>query len=83
MKKNKNRGIMLIALVITIIILLILGSVVIINLNKGNIIENSLSVAEQAKVESMKEEISLIITNKMIKENRKITIEQIIEELEK
>ena len=81
MKSRENRGITLIALAVTIILLLILGGVVVSTFNNGNIIENSLSATEKAKVESMKENIQLAITSKMVKEDEDVTIEQIIDEL--
>ena len=83
MKSRENRGITLVALAITIILLLILGGVVVSTFNNGNIIENSLSATEKAKVESMKENIQLAITSRMVKEDGDVTIEQIIDELEK
>lgn len=83
MKSRENRGITLVALAITIILLLILGGVVVSTFNKGNIIENSLSATEKAKVESMKENIQLAITSRMVKEDGEVSIEQIIDELEK
>ena len=52
--EKENRGITLMALAITIILLLILGGVVVSTFNNGNIIENCLSATEKAKVESMK-----------------------------
>lgn len=54
MKSRENRGITLVELAITMILLLILGGVVVSTFNKGNIIENSLSATEKTKVESMK-----------------------------
>ena len=83
MKNRENRGITLVALAITIILLLILGGVVVSTFNNGSIIENSLSATEKAKVESMKENIQLAITSRMVKEDGDVTIEQIIDELEK
>ena len=80
---KKEIGITLIALIITIILLLILGGVVISQLNRGNIIENTISVAEQAKIASKKEEIELAIINKMTETQGDITIEDIIGTLEK
>ena len=80
---KESKGITLLALIITIIVILILGGVVINQLNNGGIIENTKNIAEQAKIENKKEEIELAITNKMITNTREITIEQIIEELEK
>ena len=83
MKSRENRGITLIALTITIILLLILGGVVVSTFNNGNIVENSLSATEKAKVESMKENIQLAITGRIVKEDGNVTIGQIIDELEK
>ena len=82
-REKENRGITLIALAITIILLLILGGVVVSTFNNGSIIENSLSATEKAKVESMKENIQLAITGRIVKEDGDVSIEQIIDELEK
>ena len=78
-----TRGITLIALVITIILLLILGGVVVSQLNSGNLIENATSTTEKNKIASKKEEIQLAITRKMIEADRDITIDDIIAKLEK
>ena len=66
MKIKETNGITLIALVITIILLLILGGVVVSQLNSGNLIGNAISVADKSKIASKKEEIQLAITSKMI-----------------
>ncbi len=83
MKIKETRGITLIALVITIILLLILGGVVLSQLNGGNLIGNATSTTEKSKIESKKEEIQLAITRKMIEADRDITIDDIIAKLEK
>ncbi len=80
---KETKGITLIALVITIILLLILGGVTISQLNSGNIFENAISVAEKSKIASKKEEIQLAIISKMTENDGDITIEKIIEKLEK
>ena len=80
---KETNGITLIALVITIILLLILGGVVVSQLNSGNLIGNAISVADKSKIESKKEEIQLAITSKMIEADGDITIENIIDKLEK
>ena len=82
-KLSKNKGITLIALVITIILLLILGGVVVNQLSNRNIIGNAISVADKSKIASKKEEIQLAITRKMIEADGDITIEDIISKLEK
>lgn len=82
MKNKENRGITLIALVVTIILLLILGGVVVSTFRGENIIENSLNTTEKARIESVREEIRLAIASKQVKADGEITIEQIIEELE-
>ena len=82
-KLNENKGITLIALVITIILLLILGGVVVNQLSNGNIIGNAISVADKSKIANKKEEIQLAITRKMIEADGDITIEDIISKLEK
>ena len=73
-KSNENKGITLIALVITIILLLILGGVVVNQLSNGNIIGNAISVADKSKIANKKEEIQLAITRKMIEADGDITI---------
>ena len=83
MYSKETNGITLIALVITIILLLILGGVVLSQLNGGNLIGNATSTTEESKIESKKEEIQLAITRKMIEADRDITIDDIIAKLEK
>ena len=83
MNIKETKGITLIALAITIILLLILVGVVVNQLSSGNIIENAISVADKSKIASKKEEIQLAITNKMIEAEGDITIEDIIAKLEK
>ena len=83
MKIKETNGITLIALVVTIILLLILGGVVVSQLNSGNLIGNAISVADKSKIASKKEEIQLAITSKMIEADGDITIENIIDKLEK
>ena len=83
MYSKETNGITLIALVITIILLLILGGVVLSQLNGGNLIGNATSTTEKSKIESKKEEIQLAITRKMIEADRDITIDDIIAKLEK
>ena len=80
---KEKRGITLVALVITVIILLILAGVGISAINSGNIFDNAVSVVEQSKIASKKEEIELVIISKMKNSVREITIDKIIKELEK
>ena len=80
--KNRN-GITLLALIITVIILVILAGVGISAINSGNIFENATNVVEQSKIASKKEEIELVIINKMKNSVREITIDKIMEALEK
>ena len=80
---KEKRGITLLALVITVIILVILAGVGISAINSGNIFENATNVVEQNKIASKKEEIELVIISKMKKSVREITIDKIIEALEK
>ena len=83
MKIKETKGITLIALVITIILLLILGGVVVSQLNSGKLIDNAISVADKSKIVSKKEEIQLAIISKMTDMDGDITIEDIIDKLEK
>ena len=78
---KETNGITLIALVITIILLIILGGVVVSQLNSGNLIGNAIGVADKSKIASKKEEIQLAITSKMIEADGDITIENIIDKL--
>ena len=80
---KEKRGIILLALVITVIILVILAGVGISAINSGNIFDNAVSVVEQSKIASKKEEIELVIISKMKNSVREITIDKIIKELEK
>ncbi len=80
---KEKRGITLVALVITVIILVILAGVGISAINSGNIFENATNVVEQSKIASKKEEIELVIISKMNASIREITIDKIIEALEK
>ena len=80
---KEKRGITLLALVITVIILVILAGVGISAINSDNILDNTVSVVEQSKITSKKEEIELVIINKMKASVREITIDKIIKELEK
>ena len=80
---KEKRGITLLALVITVIILVILAGAGISAINSGNIFDNAVSVVEQSKIASKKEEIELVIISKMKNSVREITIDKIIKELEK
>ena len=80
---KETKGITLIALVITIILLLILGGIVVSQLNSGNLIGNAMSVADKSKIASKKEEIQIAIISKMTEADGDITIEDIIDKLEK
>ena len=78
-----RKGITLLALIVSIIILVILAGVGISTINSENIFENAINVVEQSKIASKKEEIELVIIGKMNVSVREITIDKIIEELEK
>ncbi len=80
---KEKRGITLLALVITVIILVILAGVGISAISSGNIFDNAINVVEQSKIASKKEEIELVIISKMKNSVREITIDKIIEALEK
>ena len=71
--KKQNKGITLVALIITIIVLLILAGVVIaLALNEDGIIEKTSNSIQAYEVEELKEYISLIRTEKLM-ENTNIT----------
>ena len=78
-----RNGITLLPLIVTIIVLVILAGVGISVINSGNIFENAINVVEQSKIASKKEEIELVIIGKMNVSVREITIDKIIEALEK
>ena len=71
---KEKRGITLLALVITVIILVILAGVGISAINSGNIFGNATNVVEQSKIASKKEEIELVIISKMNASITKTTI---------
>ena len=82
MPKTK-RGITLIALIITIIVLLILAGITLNTLiGEGNIINVAGQAVEQSNIATKKTEIELEIVSEMLKEQGSITIEDIIEGLE-
>lgn len=83
MNNKRKNGITLIALIITIIILLILAGVAIKILNGDGIINNTINVVEQSKIGAKKEEIELAIIGKISTSAEEITIDKIIENLEK
>ena len=80
---NARYGITLLSLVITIVILLLLAGVTISTFNNGNILGNTESAAEQSKISAKKTEIELAIIKVITKSNGEVSIEDIIEELEK
>ncbi len=81
----KNKGITLIALVITIIILLILASVTIATLTGDNgLITKAMEAREKTEIGAIKEQLRLAqMSAKLKKQGGDITIEDLIEELEK
>ena len=86
MKKQleKAKGITLIALVITIIILLILAGVSIATLTgEGGILSKAQQSKEFYELEEEKERLELVKAEVLIENNGKITVEQYIEELKK
>lgn len=78
--KNK-KGITLLTLIITVIILLLLAFVVTNIFDKGNIISQTINVAEKAKIQQIKEKIEQEIVKMEINSIREISIEQIIEKI--
>ena len=80
---KKERGITLIALIITIIVLLILAGVALANITgEGSIFDLAGQAVEQSKIASKKDEIELAIVDVMLKKQGDVTIEEIIAELE-
>lgn len=78
---KKINGITLISLIITIIVLLILTFVTISTFNNGDILTNAETAVDKSNISSQKEEIELAIMSKIVKSDRDIGIEDIIEEL--
>lgn len=81
----KNKGITLIALIITVIILLILASVTITTLTGNNgIITKTMESKQKIEQAEIEEQLSLAVSSaKLKKQGNSITIEDILEELEK
>lgn len=83
MKQLKNKGITLIALVITIIVLLILVAVSIATLTGENgILNKAMRASEESKIERYKEEINLIIIDEIAERKIKSKTEALIVSLE-
>ncbi len=83
MKQLKNKGITLIALVITIIVLLILAAVSIATLTGENgILNKAMRASEESKIERYKEEINLIIIDEIAERKIKSKTEALIVSLE-
>ena len=84
---KKQTGITLIALVITIVVLIILAGVAIsLSLGENGILKTSNNAVEKYKIETIREEIELAITNintEKIVNGEKITLEETLTELEK
>lgn len=79
--KKKERGITLIALVITIIVLLILATISIATLTGENGILNKASNAKETqKLAEMKELLELAIQNLQVEKQRKMTVNDITSE---
>ena len=79
--KNDKRGITLIALIITIIILLILAGISIAALTgDSGIIERAKNAKKESEISSLKEQISLAIIQAELK-HRDATLDNVIEEL--
>ncbi len=78
--KRKEKGITLISLVITIIVLLILAGVAVNTLIGDNgIINGTISVVERSNIATWKEKIELSIIELISLEDREITIDKIID----
>ena len=78
---KKQKGITLIALIITIIVLLILAGITLNTLvGKNGIINNAVSSVEQGKISADKERIELAIIE-IATENKKLTINSIVDKL--
>lgn len=78
-----QKGVTLIALTITIIILILLATVVVSTFNGGNIIGNAEKAVDMNNVEAMREKIQMAIVKKTVVSTREITIDKIVEQLEK
>ncbi|MDD2628404.1 MAG: hypothetical protein PHR25_01650 [Clostridia bacterium] len=61
MKTNKRKGISLIVLIITIIVMIILAGAIILSLNSSNIIDKAKSAKEAQNISSMNSAVTLIL----------------------
>lgn len=81
-QKKTNKGITLIALVITIIVLLILAAVSIATLTGDNgIVKKAITAKDKTNLENERERLELIKTSVAIDHNGKITVDQYIDQL--
>lgn len=82
-KKNKQKGITLIALVITIVVLLIITGVAVTEIKDGGIIPKAKKSAERYSETSELERVKLATYDAFVKENGEITTESLKEGLTK
>lgn len=76
---NKNRGITLISLVVTIIILLILAGITIASLNGSGLFDKSKYAKNQYEEAKMKEDIQLLIIEAQMQEKENLSYESLCE----
>ena len=81
-EKNKTKGITLIALVITIIILLILAGISIQAITNTGLFENTKEAKKQSEIANIKEQIQLDIYSKQVENIGEITENELKEILE-
>ena len=77
---NKRKGISLIVLVITILVMIILAGVVVVSLSKNNPIEKAKEAKYKNNFSTLKEALSLHVTNKLTEGIKKDDINYITEE---
>ena len=67
---NKRKGISLIVLVITILVMIILAGVVVVSLQKNNPIEKAKTAKDTSNLSALKEELELYKTNELMQGNK-------------
>ena len=80
-KTKKSKGISLIVLVVTILVLSILAATVIISLSNTNVIVEATNAKNASDIANMKEAANLIYANAYLEKNGVVTREDIVDGL--
>ena len=80
-KTKKSKGISLIVLVVTILVLSILAATVIISLSNTNVIVEATNAKNASDIANMKEVASVIYANAYLEKNGVVTREDIVDGL--